>query len=99
MEIDLLYFRDCPHRTLAREHLDVALTRTQRTAVIREHEVDSREEAALVGMRGSPTILIEGRDPFADSAGAAELACRLYRTTAGSSGAPTVDQIVEALGG
>ena len=36
-----------------------------------------REEAARYGMQGSPTILIDGRDPFAEPGAAASLSCRL----------------------
>src|SRR3990170_6730893 len=67
MDIDLLYVPDCPHRSLARDHVDLALARTRRRAVVREREIHSSEEADRLGMRGSPTILIDGQDPFADS--------------------------------
>ena len=99
VEIDLLCIADCPNRQLARRHLDVALARTELAAVIREIEVTSAEEATRLGMRGSPTILINGRDPFVDGADATALSCRLYRGEAGFSGAPTVGQLVVALGG
>ncbi len=69
MEIDFLYVPDCPNRMVARHRLDQALERTGLGgAMVREHEVDSSEEAAERGMRGSPTILIDGADPFADPA-------------------------------
>lgn len=97
MEIDLLYCPDCPNRTLARDHLAAALVQTNRVALIREREVRSGEEAERLGMCGSPTILIQGRDPFSDGAGVSALACRLYRTEAGYGGAPTVEQFIEAL--
>lgn len=97
VEIDLLYCPNCPNRMLARGRLVAALARTNRVAVIREREVPSGEEAERLGMRGSPTILIQGRDPFADGAAAAGLACRLYRTETGYGGAPTVEQLIEAL--
>jgi len=99
VDIDLLYIADCPHRQLARGHLDAALARTELTAVIRELEVGSFEEATRLGMRGSPTILIDGRDPFVKAAGPPALACRMYHSEAGLSGAPTVDQLVQALDG
>jgi hypothetical protein len=63
--------------------------------VVREHEVHSSEEAEHLGMRGSPTILIDGRDPFAGTAAPAALSCRLYRS--GQSGVPTVSQLVDHL--
>jgi hypothetical protein len=99
MEIELLYVPECPHRRLARDHVDRALARTRRAAVVREREVRSSEEAAHLGMRGSPTILIDGQDPFVDTADPTALSCRLYRSDVGLSGAPTVEQLVEALAG
>jgi hypothetical protein len=99
VEIDLLYVSDCPNRTLARHVVDLALARTRLTAIVREREVRSGEEAERLGMRGSPTILIDGKDPFASGADPAALSCRLYRSDAGLSGVPTVSQLIVALGG
>ena len=99
MEIELLYVPDCPNRSAAREVVEIALAQSQRTAVVREREIHSGEEAERLGMRGSPTILIDGQDPFARGAGPAAMSCRLYRSDAGVSGVPTVSQLVEALGG
>jgi hypothetical protein len=96
VDIDLLYIADCPNRRLARRHLEVALARTELAVAIRECEVTSAEEATRLGMRGSPTILIDGRDPFTGR-GPTAVSCRLYRTEAGLSGAPTVNEIVAVL--
>ena len=98
MEIDLLYLSDCPNHALARARVQIALERAQLAAVVREREVESSEEAARLGMRGSPTIRIDGHDPFASGTDPAALSCRLYRSDPGVSGAPTVEQLVEALG-
>ncbi|MGH8993618.1 MAG: thioredoxin family protein [Acidimicrobiia bacterium] len=99
MEIELLCIAGCPNRSLARRHIDLALARTGRDAVVRERVVASAEEAQSLGMRGSPTILIDGRDAFAGAAAGGGLSCRLYSSEAGVSGAPTVSQLVEAMGG
>jgi hypothetical protein len=74
VEIDLLYVPDCPNRALARDHLADALTQAGVAAIVREREVRSAEEATRFGMRGSPTILVDGRDPFAAVADAPSLA-------------------------
>ena len=97
MDIDLLYVADCPNHAIARARVQIALDRMQLTAVVGEREVQSSEEAARLGMRGSPTILIDGHDPFAGGTDPSALSCRLYRSDPGFSGAPTVEQIVEAL--
>lgn len=97
MEIDLLYVAECPHRDVARRLVERALTRADRSGTIREREVRSGEEAQRLGMRGSPTILINGADPFAGQTGPTGMACRLYRTDTGLSGVPALRQLVEAL--
>jgi hypothetical protein len=49
-------------------------------------------------MHGSPTLLINGVDPFAAPGQAPGLACRLYRDVAGrAAGAPTVEALRRAL--
>ena len=98
MEIDLLYVPDCPNRDAARTLVEQALVQANRVAVVREREVRSSEEAERLTMRGSPTILVNGRDPFAgDAAAPTGLACRLYRSDAGVSGVPTLRQLIAAL--
>lgn len=48
-------------------------------------------------MRGSPTILIDGADPFAVGAAEPSLSCRLYETASGLDGSPSVAQMREVL--
>ena len=99
VNIDLLYVPGCPNLDLARNLVELALARTQLIASVRESAVHSLEEAQRFDMRGSPTILIDGDDPFADGSHPAGMACRLYRSDAGVSGVPTLRQLVEALSG
>jgi len=45
-------------------------------------------------MHGSPTLLINGTDPFATPGQAASLSCRIYRDDAGRAGpAPSVEAL------
>ena len=76
-----------------------SLTGAETTAIeasLVETEVANAEEAARVGMAGSPTVLIDGHDPFAPQGGGS-LACRLYRVGDRLDGAPSVAQLLEAL--
>ena len=66
-------------------------------AEIRFELVATGEEAADLGFVGSPTILIDGKDPFVRSVDGFALACRIYQTADGPDGAPTVDQLCAAL--
>lgn len=101
MRVELLYFDGCPSGRVAADNLSEALRRSGNRDEIHHRLVETLEAAEAIGFPGSPTILIDGRDPFAASgAGSpapAALACRLYRTPEGAAGAPTVDQILATL--
>lgn len=60
--------------------------------------VTTSEEADRVSFRGSPTILIDGVDPFAVGDEPIGLSCRIYRTSDGFAGSPTAGQIAAVLG-
>jgi hypothetical protein len=96
MEITLQYFDDCPNWGVAEQRLRLALVELgQPDQVIDHQRVETPEDAERVGFGGSPTILVDGVDPFADPAGPAGYACRVYAGDA----APTVAQLRRALGG
>ena len=92
----MLVVVDCPHAALARERITSALERLGRSAHTSELVVASDEDATRLGFHGSPTILIDGHDPF-PTGGNPGLACRMYPTAHGMEGAPTVDQLVQVL--
>ena len=60
-------------------------------------QIGSDEEAERIGFRGSPTILVDGVDPFFDEEVAVGLACRLYLTEAGLRGTPSKSMLLDAL--
>lgn len=98
MDVRLLYFDGCPHVALAEERLRTALSTLGRDADKVTHGlVATAEEAEMYGFIGSPTVLVNGRDPFAQGDEQVALACRVFRTPAGLAGAPTVEQLVEVL--
>ena len=63
---------------------------------VRHECVGSEQHAMAVAFRGSPTVLVNGRDPFGDG-GAVGLACRRYATEHGVDGAPSVTQLAAAF--
>jgi hypothetical protein len=98
MRIELLHIDECPNTVTAREHLQAALTALHRTDIaINSRLLASSADTAGTGFAGSPTITVNGTDIFPDGAPSSDLACRIYRTPQGYAGAPTVDQLMEAL--
>ena len=98
MDVTLLYFDGCPNWRVAAERLREALALAGRGDVsVQQRQVTTAEQAAAVGFRGSPTVLVDGLDPFADPDAPAGLSCRVYGTAAGLAGAPSVDQLLAVL--
>jgi hypothetical protein len=97
MAITVLHVPDCPNLGLLRARLAEALDRLGGSVPVEERVVVEAEEAARLGFGGSPTLLVDGRDPFPTTA-AGWLTCRLYPTPSGPQGAPTVDDLIEVLG-
>ena len=97
MRVVLQYFDGCPNWRVADERLREALAEVGAPNEIVYQVVETPEHAARVGFTGSPTILVDGRDPFADQASAVGLSCRMYRVDARLQGAPTVEQLVATL--
>jgi hypothetical protein len=98
MQITLRYFEGCPNWRIAEERLRAALADTGAAdAMITLERVETHEQARRLGFRGSPTVLIDDRDPFADERADIGLACRIYATAEGLQGAPSLDQLRAAL--
>lgn len=96
--MSLLYFAGCPHRTLAEQRLYAALAAVGRTGEpVRHVLVENSEDADLLGFVGSPTILVDGKDPFRTGYEKPAFACRVYTTPEGLAGSPSVQQLVEVL--
>lgn len=97
MELTVLTVPGCPSAPALWERLAVALEGYP-GAVVRRLEVATEQEASEAGMHGSPTLLIDGADPFAAPGEAPSLSCRLYRDVAGHAGpAPSVQALRHAL--
>lgn len=101
MDVTLLVIEGCPHADAGAANLAAALAQAGVVeAVVARAVVATADDAAAWEFRGSPTVLIDGRDPFAsDAPRSFEVSCRVYRTPQGLAGAPSVQQLVEALRG
>lgn len=96
MRITLQYFDDCPNWQTTAAHLETLVNRGL-DASIGYELIDSHESAVARGFRGSPTVLMDGIDPFAVENTPVGLACRIYPTEAGYAGSPSLSQLQHAV--
>lgn len=97
MELVVLTIPDCPNAAAFEERLAAALTEHPRV-VVRRRVVRDEREAAEAGMHGSPTLLVNGVDPFAEPGQPPGLSCRLYRDASGSAApVPSVPELRRVL--
>jgi len=95
MDVALLYFDGCPNwRTTDQRLRQLA---DERGFELDHRSVETPETAQDLSFRGSPTVLVDGRDPFAEGDEPVGLSCRIYQTPDGPAGSPTLDQLREAL--
>jgi hypothetical protein len=98
VQVELLYFDGCPNWQVADQRLQEALSLAGRDDVtVHRRCVETPEQAGELGFIGSPSIRINGRDPFVTGGEQVGLSCRMYPTPAGLRGSPEVEQLVEAL--
>ena len=96
MDVTLLYFDDCPSWKTADERLSV-LAGEMPDVAITHQAVETPEEAERFGFRGSPSILVDGVDVFADQDAPIGWSCRVYQTSEGPAGSPTLEELRRAL--
>jgi len=94
-DVILQYFAGCPNWEVADQRLHALQAEFDLT--INHHRVETPEEAERVGFRGSPSLLIDGVNPFATDDDPSGLACRVYDTPDGPQGAPSAEQLRRVL--
>jgi len=97
MKLEVLHVPDCPNLAPMLDRLAQATDMPVATRVI-----DNDADAARFDMAGSPTLLVDGVDPFAPPCEAGQCAgtvsCRLYRDETGRIvPAPSVEQFRTAI--
>lgn len=97
MQITLQYLDGCPNWEVTDRLLKTLIDEHGLDATVGYELIDSHEAATEHGFRGSPTVLVDGVDPFADPDAPVGLSCRVYRTPEGMAGSPTLDQITDAI--
>ncbi|WP_329166461.1 organomercurial lyase [Streptomyces sp. NBC_01267] len=96
MRITVLTVPDCPNGPVVQARITTALG--GRDAEMELVEVSEQAEAERAGMSGSPTVLLDGVDPFGSAGATPSVSCRIYRHAGGEvDGAPSVDELRTVL--
>jgi hypothetical protein len=93
----ILHVPDCPTVDLLVQRLGIAL-RDRPDTVMTRQIIDTVEAATTEGMNGSPTLLVDGVDPFAEPGQQPSLSCRLHREDGRPGGVPSVRALRCAVG-
>ena len=96
MKVQIQYFEGCPNWRVAERRLREALDLVGDSSPVERCPVETQEEAERLRFSGSPTILINGRDPFPTGSEAYGLTCRVYPTPEGLGGSPSLRQCIDA---
>jgi hypothetical protein len=97
MRIQILHVPDCPGAAVLTERLAPLLAGRPDLHLDRQVVKDDAHGVTL-GMSGSPTLLLDGADPFAEPGRSPSMSCRLYRDADGHvSGSPSAAQLRRAL--
>ena len=97
MHIELLVIPGCPNAAAAAELIATAVADTRVQSTVTRTVITSRAQAQRCGFVGSPTILVDGSDPFARRGAPPAMACRLYSTSDGLRGVPALRDLRQAI--
>lgn len=95
MEIDVLYFKGCPHHEPALDLVRTVVDDLGVDAVLNEIEVKTPDDVRRLAFLGSPSIRVNGQDiePSRRDDDNYAMSCRRY----GDTGVPSRELLVDAL--
>jgi hypothetical protein len=97
MELTVLAVPDCPNVAVLQQRLAEVLADWP-GVTMQWRVIADVADAARWRMHGSPTLLVNGHDPFGEAGAGPAMACRMYRAADGSlDGAPSVAALRQAL--
>lgn len=98
LRVTLQYFDGCPNWEQSEAHIETL--RSEGVDLDFERQlIDTQDLSEKHGFRGSPTIIINGTDPFAELDVPVGLSCRVYKTDDGYAGSPSPEQLRAAIAG
>lgn len=97
MQIDFLYYEDCPSHEKALARLQDVLEQESIQADITIHKIDTDEQAQEWRFVGSPTILANGEDIIPTDETFYSLTCRVYQVDGRFSPMPSAEMIRAGL--
>lgn len=98
MRVTIQYFEGDPNWRTARDRVrEVLDARGHGGVEIEMQLIATSAEAHEARFRGSPTILVDGLDPFDSEESGYGLMGRIYRTEDGIDGAPSKLQLNDAI--
>jgi len=99
VNIEFLYYEQCPSHPAAKERLESVMQEEEINAEIKMIEIENLEQVKDCIFPGSPTILINGKDIDSPPSNAiSALTCRAYRVEDGRiSPLPSKNMIRNAL--
>ena len=100
MQIELLYFDDCPNWRSTLNDLKSILNAQGLEEAVSLIRVPDNESAQVLRFPGSPTVRINGRDIEADAPESGfNLECRIYWSEGRASGTPSNELLTHAING
>ena len=97
MELTVLAVPECPTAAVLNERLAVALAGHTDVSMT-WHEITDAQQAADLGMHGSPTLLVNGVDPFLREGETTSVSCRIFNDAQQNpGGTPSVARLREIL--
>jgi hypothetical protein len=98
VQVSVLYFAECPNWQEAGRRVRHALDQAGHPATaVAFVEVETDDEAAGLGLYGSPAIIVDGDDLFATHQPPTGLRCLLYSASNGPAGVPDLTDLIAAF--
>ena len=98
MKLEILHVPDCPNVAVLEQRIrQVTASQPEQHEIIRR-VIDDPGRAATARMTGSPTLLVDGCDPFATPGQVPSLSCRLYPSDTGRAALRLVPDGTAAFG-